>query len=42
MIGGYQAGWETITGIELEREYVALGRERLDYWLAQGVQETLL
>ena len=42
MIGGYRAGWETITGIELERDYVALGRERLDYWLAQGVQESLL
>ena len=42
MIGAFQAGWECVIGIELEKEYVDIGRARLKYWLEQGVQLELL
>lgn len=38
-IGGLLAGWEEILGIEREHEYVAIGRERLDWWHA-AMQQT--
>ena len=39
MIGAFQAGWDEIVGVEREREYVTLGRARLDYWVrTRGVQ----
>jgi len=38
MIGAFQAGWECVIGVEKEREYVDIGRARLQYWLEQGVQ----
>lgn len=42
MIGCFQAGWDCVIGVELEDEYVAIGRQRLEYWLSQGVQLQLL
>lgn len=38
MIGTFQAGWECVIGVEMEKEYVDIGRARLQYWLEQGVQ----
>ena len=32
MIGAHLAGWEDVTGIELEAEHVRIGRARLDFW----------
>ncbi len=32
MIGAMLAGWDEVTGIELESEHVAIGRARLDWW----------
>jgi hypothetical protein len=42
MIGAFQAGWDCAIGIELEREYVDIGRQRIKYWLSQGIQLSLL
>lgn len=42
MIGCWRAGWEEITGIELEAEYAEIGKARLEYWKKQGVQLNLL
>ena len=38
VIGCWRAGWEEITGIELESEYAEIGKARLEYWKKQGVQ----
>lgn len=38
MIGAWFVGWDEIVGVEMEREYVALGRARFDHYLAQGRQ----
>ncbi len=38
MVGAFQAGWDDITGVELEEEYVEIGNQRMEYWLKQGVQ----
>lgn len=38
MIGAFQAGWDDITGVELEEEYVEIAKTRIEYWLKQGVQ----
>ena len=38
VIGCWRAGWEEITGIELEAEYAEIGKARLEYWKKQGVQ----
>lgn len=35
MIGAFQAGWDDIVGIELEKEYIELATARLDYWTVQ-------
>jgi site-specific DNA-methyltransferase (adenine-specific) len=35
MVGAHQAGWEIVTGIEREAEYVEIGRARLAYWCAK-------
>lgn len=32
MIGAHLAGWEKITGIELESDHVAIARSRLEWW----------
>lgn len=32
MIGAMQAGWDEITGIEMEKEYTEIGQQRLKYW----------
>ncbi len=42
MIGAFQAGWECVVGVEMEREYVDIGNARIKYWLEQGVQLELL
>lgn len=34
MIGAMLAGWETIDGIELDAQHVAIAKARLDYWHA--------
>jgi site-specific DNA-methyltransferase (adenine-specific) len=38
VIGAYQAQWETVTGLELESEYVPIAQQRLKYWIEQGIQ----
>ncbi len=38
MIGCWRAGWEEITGIEIESEYAEIGKARLEYWKKQGIQ----
>jgi site-specific DNA-methyltransferase (adenine-specific) len=38
MLGAWLAGWDKIVGIEREREYVALAKARLEYWLGAGRQ----
>jgi len=35
VIGAMQAGWEDITAIEFEPEYVEIGRARIRYWEAK-------
>jgi site-specific DNA-methyltransferase (adenine-specific) len=32
MIGGLQAGWDEIVGIELEKESAVVARKRIEYW----------
>jgi site-specific DNA-methyltransferase (adenine-specific) len=32
MIGGLQAGWDEIVGIELEKESAIVARKRIEYW----------
>jgi len=38
MIGGMQAGWEEIVGIELIEEYAEVANQRLAWWAAQPKQ----
>jgi site-specific DNA-methyltransferase (adenine-specific) len=40
-IGGHQAGWEEITGIEMEYDYVQLGIARSEYWISKPAQPEL-
>ena len=35
MIGAWQAGWEQIVGVEMDEEYVRIGKARLKYWQGQ-------
>jgi site-specific DNA-methyltransferase (adenine-specific) len=41
MIGGHQAGWEEITGIEMEEEYCQIAEARLAYWCKPAKQDFL-
>ena len=36
MIGCHIAGWDEITGIERETEYIEIARARLEHWTAQA------
>jgi len=38
IIGAGLAGWDEITGIEQEEEYVNIGRARAAYWLERDIQ----
>ena len=38
-IGAMLAGWEHIVAIEMEKEYVKIGRERMKWWESK-MQET--
>jgi hypothetical protein len=38
MIGAHQAGWEEITGIEMEAEYIQIAEARLRYWTSKPRQ----
>ena len=38
MIGARLAGWEEVTGIELNEEYIEIGKARLAHWLKQNAQ----
>jgi len=33
MIGGLMAGWEEVTGIEKDAEYIPIAQARLEYWM---------
>lgn len=37
MIGAALAGWECVIGVEGEREYVDIGRARLNYWTEKAM-----
>jgi hypothetical protein len=41
MIGAMQAGWESITGIEMAREYAAIAEARMAFWSLMGTQRQL-
>jgi DNA modification methylase len=32
LIGGLQAGWTDVVGIELDTNYVSLAHQRIDHW----------
>jgi len=32
LIGGFQAGWDEIVGIELESDHVELAKQRIEHW----------
>ena len=34
-IGAMQAGWEDVLGIEMDAEYVEIGRARIRYWCGE-------
>ena len=36
MIGGYLAGWEEITGIEMTEEYIPISEARIKFWNGWG------
>ena len=42
MIGAHQAGWEDVTGIEREAEYVEIAEARWAHWTAQPKQLELI
>jgi hypothetical protein len=35
IVGGILAGWDDIVGIEQDKEYVEIGRQRIAYWTGQ-------
>lgn len=41
VIGGIQAGWDEVTGIEIGQPYVDLSEQRVEYWQKQGVQREM-
>jgi hypothetical protein len=41
IIGAHQAGWDEITGVEMDPEYVKIAEARLAYWKRIGVQTSL-
>jgi hypothetical protein len=40
IIGGLLAGWEDVTGIEKESEYVKLAKARIKHWVKTSHQPT--
>ncbi len=40
MIGGVQAGWDEVQGIERESEYIDISKARLKHWGNQQGQGT--
>lgn len=40
-IGAYQAGWDSILGIEMDKEYSEIARSRIDHYKKAGVQISL-
>lgn len=42
VIGAIQAGWEDVTGIDLDAEYIDIARARVEYWSARPAQPKLL
>ena len=41
MIGGLQAGWEFVEGVELTEEYIPIAEARIKYWLEQAGKEQI-
>jgi DNA modification methylase len=41
MIGASLAGWDDITGVEMNPEYTSIARERLKHWTTQAAPEVL-
>ena len=41
MIGGLQAGWEYVEGVELTEEYIPIAEARIKYWLEQAGKEQI-
>lgn len=39
MIGGLQAGWEYVEGVELTEEYIPIAEARIKYWLEEMKKE---
>lgn len=42
MIGGLQAGWEFVEGVELTEEYIPIAEARIKYWTKDPEQRKLL
>ncbi len=42
MIGGLQAGWEYVEGVELTEEYIPIAEARIKYWTKEPEQGKLL
>ena len=38
MIGAKMAGWDHVTGIELQEKYIEIAKKRLTYWDGKDVR----